>query len=614
MTEKSSKWRNRAAGGALSGLCLFAFYGCAADLFKPDPESVDYTTFLNHARQGYYSKVTIAGSHAESNVVYGKKPKSDLDIHDAYSIFPSHENTEIPAGDNLFERIKDDTKVYVEPPADPGNSWKAIAIRYFPFALIAGVFIAFYASALKKGKEILNFKKPKGIKPVRSNVRLSDIAGIDESKEELKEVIDFLQSRNKYTAIGARSPKGVLLIGSPGVGKTLLAKAIAGESGVAFYALSGSEFSEIFVGVGASRVRDIFEDAKKNSPCVIFIDEIDSVGRKRGEGQGQINDEREQTLNQILVEMDGFESSDGIILIAATNRPDLLDPALTRPGRFDRQVEVPKPDVLGRAQILAVHAKKIKMAPDVNLDAIARGTPGFSGADLANIVNEAALLAARRGAKQAFMEDFEAAKDKVMMGVERKSAVISENDKLVAAYHQAGHALVTMHTPDAIPLYKTTITPRGQNMGKTFQVPSGDMLSLNRSQIDAILTVSMGGRVAELLAFGKDQITSSAADDIKKARDLAYEAVTKWGMSDRLGPVLFTKGSNAHLAIVDQEVNDKIMTAFKKASKILTTRRHDLDILAQALLVQETLTEKVIRAALQITHELEDIQKSPEPV
>jgi cell division protease FtsH len=615
MNEDNSKWNQYLKWGSLSSVfALGAYYMFASS--GPDPATVDYSTFLKHAHEGYYSSVTISGSHAASNVVYSKRPKSDISTPQQYALMPAHENTEIPSGESLVERIRNDTTVYAVPPADPSTSWKALAIRFFPIALLIGAGAYFLSNRKKNNRSLFDWQtglgKSKTKRHYNVKTRFSDVEGIDEAKEELQEIVEYLKNPKKFTDLGAKCPKGALLVGPPGCGKTLLAKAIAGEANVPFFEISGSDFIEMYVGVGASRVRNMFEEAKKIAPAIIFVDEIDAVGRKRGQGQGGNNNEREQTLNQLLVEMDGFEGS-SVILVAATNRPDILDPALTRPGRLDRQIEVGQADVNGRERILAKHTQKIKTGPDVDLRIIARGTPGFSGAQLANIVNEAALLAARRGATQAIMKDFEHAKDKVMMGVERKSAVISENDKLIAAYHEAGHALVTMDTPDAIPLYKTTIIPRGQKMGKTFQVPSGDMLSLNRSQINAILTVSMGGRVAEEMAFGRNQITSNAADDIKKARDLAHTAVTKWGMSETLGPVLCTEGSNAQLTIVDKEVHSMIMTAFRDASRILTARRHDLDILAQALLVQETMTAEDIKAALQITHELEDIQKSPEP-
>lgn len=615
MSEGFSKVRKYFQWGTLSGaFALAAYYVFTPP--GPDPSNIDYSTFLKHADQGYYSKVTISGTHAEANLIYGKRPKSDISTSQQYAYMPAHETTEIPLNDNLFEHIKNDTKVYVEPAADPNKSWRALAIRYFPFALLIGAGVFLFRSRIQEGRRSYDFMKSKAklMKEYSGRqIKFDDVAGIDEVKEDLQEIVDFLRNPRKFESIGAKMPKGILLSGPPGVGKTLLAKAVAGEANVPFFSISGSDFVEIFVGVGASRVRDMFEEAKKNAPCIVFIDEIDAVGRSRGKGQGGSNDEREQTLNQLLVEMDGFEKNENIILIAATNRPDILDKALLRPGRFDRQIEVPNPEVMGRAKILAVHAKKIKIAPDVNLTTIARGTSGFSGADLANIVNEAALLAARRDSKQVTMQDFEQAKDKMIMGVARKSAVISDDDKLIAAYYQAGRALVIMNTPDATPLHKVSILPRGQSLGKTSQIPEGDQVSASCDQIDAALIVSMGGRVAEELQFGKKKITSMAADDVKKAGDLARKAVTEWGMSDKLGPVQCGKGSEELFAMVDQEVRSKVCKAFKKACQILTERRNDLDILANALLTQETMTADEIRAILQITHELDDLQQLPQP-
>ncbi len=421
-----------------------------------------------------------------------------------------------------------------------------------------------------------------------------DVAGIDEAKEELQEIVDFLKNPQKFQKLGGKIPKGCLLVGPPGTGKTLLARAIAGEAGVPFFSISGSDFVEMFVGVGASRVRDMFEQGKKNAPCIIFIDEIDAVGRHRGAGIGGGNDEREQTLNQLLVEMDGFEANEGVILIAATNRPDVLDTALLRPGRFDRQIVVPNPDIEGRTKILQVHLKKVPMGPDVEARTIARGTPGFSGADLANLVNEAALLAARYDKKVVTMRELEAAKDKVMMGVERKSMVMSEQEKRMTAYHEAGHAVVSIHFPASDPIHKATIIPRGRALGMVMRLPEADKISYLRDKMLADLAVSMGGRVAEEIVFGHDKVSSGASSDIQYATRLSKAMVSEWGMSDALGPILVGSSndgaSEAMTAAVDAEVKKLVVGAHDAAKQILTTHRDQLERVALALIHYETLT------------------------
>ncbi len=421
-----------------------------------------------------------------------------------------------------------------------------------------------------------------------------DVAGIDEAKEELQEIVDFLKNPQKFQKLGGKIPKGCLLVGPPGTGKTLLARAIAGEAGVPFFSISGSDFVEMFVGVGASRVRDMFEQGKKNAPCIIFIDEIDAVGRHRGAGIGGGNDEREQTLNQLLVEMDGFEANEGVILIAATNRPDVLDSALLRPGRFDRQIVVPNPDIEGRTKILQVHLKKVPMGPDVDARTIARGTPGFSGADLANLVNEAALLAARYDKKVVTMRELEAAKDKVMMGVERKSMVMSEEEKRMTAYHEAGHAVVSVHCPASDPIHKATIIPRGRALGMVMRLPEADKISYLRDKMLADLAVSMGGRVAEEIVFGHGKVSSGASSDIQYATKLSKAMVSEWGMSDTLGPVLIPShgdgASEAMTAAVDAEVKKLVVGAHETAKDILTKHRDQLERVAQSLIQYETLT------------------------
>jgi cell division protease FtsH len=448
----------------------------------------------------------------------------------------------------------------------------------------------------------------------KNRVTFDDVAGVDEAKEDLTEIVDFLKDPQKFQRLGGKIPKGALLIGPPGTGKTLLARAIAGEAGVPFFTISGSDFVEMFVGVGASRVRDMFEQAKKNAPCIIFIDEIDAVGRHRGAGLGGGNDEREQTLNQLLVEMDGFEANEGIILIAATNRPDVLDPALLRPGRFDRQVVVPNPDVNGREKILRVHMKNVPLAADVETKTIARGTPGFSGADLANLVNEAALMAARKNRRMVLMRDFEDAKDKVMMGAERKSMAMSEDEKKLTAYHEGGHALVALSVPSTDPVHKATIIPRGRALGMVMQLPEGDRYSMHYDQMTSRLAIMMAGRVAEELIFGKDKITSGASSDIQAATGLARNMVTRWGFSDALGTVSY--GDNQEEVFlghsvartqnvsedtaqkIDSEVRRLIQGGLDEARRILTERLDDLHSVAKALLEYETLSGDEIVAVM----------------
>ncbi|MDE2597801.1 MAG: ATP-dependent zinc metalloprotease FtsH [Sphingomonadales bacterium] len=447
----------------------------------------------------------------------------------------------------------------------------------------------------------------------QGRVTFDDVAGIDEAREELEEIVEFLRDPQRFSKLGGQIPKGALLVGSPGTGKTLLARAIAGEAGVPFFTISGSDFVEMFVGVGASRVRDMFEQAKKNAPCIVFIDEIDAVGRHRGHGLGNSNDEREQTLNQLLVEMDGFEANEGIIIIAATNRPDVLDPALLRPGRFDRQVVVPIPDIEGREKILAVHMKKVPLAPDVNPRTIARGTPGFSGADLANLVNEAALLAARRNKRLVAMQEFEDAKDKVMMGAERRSMVMTEDEKKMTAYHEAGHAIVSVNEAASDPIHKATIIPRGRALGMVMRLPERDSYSYHRDKMHANLSVSMGGRVAEELIFGYDKVSSGASSDIQYATGLARSMVTKWGMSDKLGPLQYEDTQEGYLdyggsqrlmmsdetnKLIDSEIRGLVDGAHARATEILKAQEDKLHLLAEALLEHETLTGEEIRELL----------------
>ncbi|MFA5582137.1 MAG: ATP-dependent zinc metalloprotease FtsH [Paracoccaceae bacterium] len=435
-------------------------------------------------------------------------------------------------------------------------------------------------------------------------VTFDDVAGIDEAKEELEEIVEFLRNPQKFSRLGGKIPKGALLVGPPGTGKTLLARAIAGEAGVPFFTISGSDFVEMFVGVGASRVRDMFEQAKKNAPCIVFIDEIDAVGRSRGVGYGGGNDEREQTLNQLLVEMDGFEANEGIIIVAATNRPDVLDPALLRPGRFDRQVQVPNPDIKGREKILGVHARKVPLAPDVDLRIIARGTPGFSGADLANLVNESALMAARIGRRFVTMEDFESAKDKVMMGAERRSMVMTEDEKKLTAYHEAGHAVVGLNVPQHDPIHKATIIPRGRALGLVLSLPERDQLSISYTKYKSKIAMAMGGRVAEELVFGPENVTSGAASDIQQVTRIARAMVTQFGFAPELGYVDYANEQDSYLGaygggakhssstqkLIDDKVKQIVDEGYDTAKRILTEKRDDLERLAQGLLEYETLT------------------------
>ncbi|MFN7621338.1 MAG: ATP-dependent zinc metalloprotease FtsH [bacterium] len=495
--------------------------------------------------------------------------------------------------------------------------WVSALIGLLPFILIIGLWILIMRQMQGGARGAMGFGKSKAklLTEHKGRKMFEDVAGVDEAKEELQEVVDFLKDPGKFQRLGGKIPKGALLVGPPGTGKTLLARAVAGEAGVPFFSISGSDFVEMFVGVGASRVRDMFEQAKKNAPCIIFIDEIDAVGRHRGAGLGGGNDEREQTLNQLLVEMDGFEANEGIILIAATNRPDVLDPALLRPGRFDRQVVVPNPDVNGREKILRVHMKDVPLAADVNTKTIARGTPGFSGADLANLVNEAALMAARRDRRMVTMRDFEDAKDKVMMGAERKSMAMNEEERRLTAYHEGGHAIVAINVKMADPVHKATIVPRGQALGMVMQLPEGDRYSMKYQQMVDRIAIMAGGRVAEELIFGKENITSGASSDIQQASKLARRMVTQWGFSDVLGTVAYGENeqevflghsvarsqnvSEETARIIDSEVKRLVTEGWDEARQILTDKAADLETLAQALLEYETLSGQEIRDLLE---------------
>ena len=517
-------------------------------------------------------------------------------------------------------------------PSDEGMpTLMSIFINWFPMLLLIGVWIFFLRQMQSGGGKAMGFGKSRAklLTERTGRVTFEDVAGIDEAKEELKEIVDFLRDPQKFQRLGGRIPKGVLLVGPPGTGKTLLARSIAGEANVPFFTISGSDFVEMFVGVGASRVRDMFEQAKNNAPCIVFIDEIDAVGRHRGAGLGGGNDEREQTLNQLLVEMDGFEANEGVILIAATNRPDVLDPALLRPGRFDRHVVVPNPDLAGREKILHVHMRKVPLAPDVDPRVIARGTPGFSGADLANLVNEAALLAARRGKRFVTMPELEDAKDKVLMGAERRSMAMSEEEKKLTAYHEGGHALVALSVEGSDPIHKATIIPRGRALGMVMRLPERDQLSITRQKMLADLCVAFGGRIAEELVFGHDKVTTGAQSDIEQATRMARAMVTRFGMSDDLGPIAYAENqeevflghsvsrtqnvSEATAQKIDSEIRRIIDTCYQRAHDILTERRNDLEIIARGLLEYETLSGEEIIALLKGIPPVRTPYDEPEP-
>jgi len=523
--------------------------------------------------------------------------------------------TTVLINEDMLKRLSDRGVDVRFQAADKMNIWGVLA-QALPILLLIGVWIFFMRQMQGGARGAMGFGKSKArlLTENKNRITFDDVAGVDEAKEELQEIVDFLKDPAKFQRLGGKIPKGALLVGPPGTGKTLIARAVAGEAGVPFFTISGSDFVEMFVGVGASRVRDMFEQAKKNAPCIIFIDEIDAVGRHRGAGLGGGNDEREQTLNQLLVEMDGFEANEGIILIAATNRPDVLDPALLRPGRFDRQVVVPNPDVGGREKILRVHMRNVPLSADVDVKVLARGTPGFSGADLANLVNEAALAAARKNRRMVTMHDFEHAKDKVMMGAERRSMAMNEEEKRLTAYHEGGHAIVALNVPASDPVHKATIVPRGRALGMVMQLPEGDRYSMKYKQMTSRLAILMGGRVAEELIFGKENITSGASSDIKGATDLARAMVTQWGFSDELGTVAYGENqeevflghsvartqniSGDTAKKIDAEIKKLVQQGYDEAKRILTEKAADLETLAQALLEYETLSGEEINGVL----------------
>lgn len=564
-------------------------------------DKVAYSDFVANAKSGLVSNVTIKGDELSGNMT---------NSGETFRI-------QVPPNENVFDRLEGTgVQISAEKVEPEGISLLGILISLLPALLIVGAWLFFMRQMQGKGGGggAMGFGKSKAkmLTEKHGKVTFDDVAGIEEAKQELEEVVEFLKDPHKFQRLGGKIPKGALLVGPPGTGKTLVARAVAGEANVPFFTISGSDFVEMFVGVGASRVRDMFEQGKKNAPCIIFIDEIDAVGRHRGAGMGGGNDEREQTLNQMLVEMDGFEASEGVIILAATNRPDVLDPALLRPGRFDRQITVGLADVKGREKILNVHVKKVPLANNVDVSVIARGTPGFSGADLANLVNEAALLAARRNKRVVGMEEFEDAKDRVLMGAERKSMVMSEDEKKLTAYHEAGHAIVTLNEPASDPIHKATIVPRGRALGVVMRLPEDDRLSVSREKLHADLSVAMGGRVAEELIFGRDKVTTGASSDIKQATNIANKMVKEWGLSDKVGCLDYGQDSvdpfaghsgqggvsEKTAAVIDAEIRRIVDKGYERAKKILTDKNDDLHTLAKALMEYEMLSGEEIKTIL----------------
>jgi cell division protease FtsH len=593
--------RNLALWIVIALLLVFLFNLFQGTGSHTTASALTYSKFTELVVQNQVKKVTFQGETA----------KGELTNNTPFT-------TTVPSNDTtLWPTLKAHNVDTAVAPADDGMpSLLAIFINWFPMLLIFGVWVFFLRQMQSGGGKAMGFGKSRAklLTERQGRVTFEDVAGVDEAKDDLKEIVDFLRDPQKFQRLGGRIPKGVLLVGPPGTGKTLLARAIAGEANVPFFTISGSDFVEMFVGVGASRVRDMFEQAKKNSPCIVFIDEIDAVGRHRGAGLGGGNDEREQTLNQLLVEMDGFEANESVILIAATNRPDVLDPALLRPGRFDRHVVVPNPDLAGREKILRVHLRKVPLAPDVDPRTIARGTPGFSGADLANLVNEGALLAARRGKRVVTMSELEDAKDKVMMGAERRSMAMSDEEKKLTAFHEAGHAIVAISVEGSDPIHKATIIPRGRALGMVMRLPERDQLSLTRQKMLADLAVAFGGRLAEELVFGHEKVTTGAQSDIEQATRMARAMVTRFGMSDSLGPIAYAENqeevflghsvsrtqniSEATAQKIDSEIHRIIDESYTRAKDILTSRQSDLNVLARGLLEYETLTGDEIIALL----------------
>ena len=567
---------------------------------KTEPQKLAYSTFLTDVGNGNVGSVTFQQNNISGTLTSGQQ-------FETYSPSTDHEAL-------VGTLMKNKVEINAKPPAEPSLLMR-ILFTYGPWILLIGLWIFIMSKMMQGaggGRGAMSFGKSKArlMSEDQVKVTFADVAGVEEAKDEVSELVEFLRDPSKFQRLGGRIPRGVLMVGAPGTGKTLLARAIAGEAKVPFFSISGSDFVEMFVGVGASRVRDMFEQAKKHAPCIIFIDEIDAVGRHRGAGLGGGHDEREQTLNQLLVEMDGFEGTEGVIVIAATNRPDVLDPALLRPGRFDRQVVVPLPDVRGREQILKVHMRKLPLADDVKPMIIARGTPGFSGADLANLVNEAALFAARANRRAVAMEEFEHAKDKIMMGAERRSMAMSEEEKRRTAYHEAGHAIVGLSVPEHDPVYKVTIIPRGRALGVTMFLPEEDRYSASKQRLESQLSSLFGGRLAEEIVFGKEQVTTGASNDIERATAIARNMVTKWGLSERLGPLSYSEEddevflghsvtrhkqvSDETAHAIDEEVRSIIGRTYKRAQDILTGQRAKLDTMAAALMKYETIDAEQI--------------------
>ncbi len=590
-------YRNFALWAIIALLLIALFNLFQSPGQRTNSREVSYSQFIDDVSNGRVKSVTITGERISGTFA------------DNGSTFQTYS----PGDTGLVSRLEEKgVAITARPESDGSSSLLGILLSWLPMILILGVWIFFMRQMQGGSRGAMGFGKSKAklLTEAHGRVTFQDVAGVEEAKQDLEEIVEFLRDPQKFQRLGGKIPRGVLLVGPPGTGKTLLARSVAGEANVPFFTISGSDFVEMFVGVGASRVRDMFEQAKKNAPCIIFIDEIDAVGRHRGAGLGGGNDEREQTLNQLLVEMDGFEANESIILIAATNRPDVLDPALLRPGRFDRQVVVPNPDIVGREQILKVHVRNVPLAPNVDLKVIARGTPGFSGADLANLVNESALMAARRNKRLVTMQEFEDAKDKIMMGAERRSAMTPE-EKANTAYHEAGHAIVAMNVPSSDPVHKATIIPRGRALGMVMQLPEGDRYSATYTWMVSRLAIMMGGRVAEELKFGKENITSGASSDIQQATKLARSMVTQWGYSDKLGRVAYgdnqeevflghsvsrTQNVSEETAqIIDAEVRRLIDEAYADATRILTEKREDWIALAEGLLEYETLSGDEIK-------------------
>jgi cell division protease FtsH len=579
-------------------LALFTLFQSPSQ--RQSAQDISFSQLLTEVDQGRVRDVLIQGQEIHGTFTDGRPF-----------------NTYAPNDPSLVQRLYGKgVQITARSPQEQVPWFVSLLVSWLPFIALIGVWI-FLSRQMQGGAgKAMGFGKSRAklLTEAHGRVTFEDVAGVDEAKMDLQEIVEFLRDPSKFQRLGGRIPRGVLLVGPPGTGKTLIARAVAGEANVPFFTISGSDFVEMFVGVGASRVRDMFEQAKKNAPCIIFIDEIDAVGRHRGAGLGGGNDEREQTLNQLLVEMDGFEANEGIILIAATNRPDVLDPALLRPGRFDRQVIVPNPDVVGREQILKVHVRKVPLAPDVNLKTIARGTPGFSGADLMNLVNEAALMAARRNKRMVTQHEFEDAKDKVMMGAERKSLVMTEEEKLLTAYHEGGHAIVALNVPATDPVHKATIIPRGRALGMVMQLPERDKLSMSFEQMTSRLAIMMGGRIAEEMIFGHDKVTSGAQSDIEQATRLARMMVTRWGFSPELGTVAYGENqeevflghsvsrqqniSETTAQKIDSEVRRLVEEGLSEARRILTEKRADLEALAKGLLEYETLSGDEIKDLL----------------